>query len=83
MSTSKTASDVPVLTSVEKRRNYNKNWTFAKYHNNDEFRQKEIQRCSERIKNRYHTDPEYRQKIIDRANARNKRLREAKQMASQ
>ena len=51
--------------SIAKLKNYH-----YRYDNDPEFRQREITRVSNRVKNLYHTNEEYRLQCIERAKAR-------------
>lgn len=63
------------LTTKQKQAIAKLEYYHKRYDSDPEFRQREITRVTNRVKNLYQNDPEYRQKCIDRAKARYHRLK--------
>lgn len=70
------------ITHEEKERTRKRLFNYNKYHNNTEFRQKEIERTGARIKKVYSENQEVRQRMIDNAKARYYRLKEEKKQTT-
>jgi hypothetical protein len=69
--------------AYQKKRAYDREWLRNKYHTNEEFRQSELQRSSNRIRQLYSTNPEYKEKMKRNALDRYYRLKAAKEQLSQ
>jgi hypothetical protein len=63
------------LTSYQNKLRLNRKYYHRKYENDPEFRQKEIERNSERVLYKYNNDPEYRERVKQQALARYYRLK--------
>ena len=80
---SATATHMPELTSYQKKLKSNLKYYHKRYLNDEEFRQREIKRNSDRVKDKYNSCPEYRERIKQQALDRYYRLKAAKEAISQ
>ena len=84
MNTPETTTQVtPKLTSYQNKLRLNKIYYHKRYDNDAEFRQKEIDRNSERVKKAYKEDPEVRERMKKQALDRYYRLKALKEQNSQ
>ena len=74
-----TINPTPELTSYQKKLQCNLRYYHKRYLQDDELRNKEIQRNCNRIREKYNSDPEFRQKMIDNTKASYQRLKAAKE----